>query len=218
VLVQHAKVAMRGPRHVQDVGARAGGVERAGDLLSDVRRLAGAGDADAAWATADQLDGLQERPIEPLGDLEQGGRLFAHDLAGIGERVEKLGGRVDLQRHGKHPCEPPASGASITARRGFSRRLYRPTREKQRQAAREARGRLAFVVHAAGILEEIQKQRPRRQSRKDVCPVVVMGWAREAAYFEKYETPRSHAPSFPRSSLATRDSADCAPSFSSEQA
>ncbi len=163
--MDHAQVAVDGPGGVEDVGAGAGRVERAGDLLADVGRLAGAGDADAPGAAAEELDGLQERLVEPLGHLEQGSRFFAHDLTRIGERVEKLGGIVDLQRHGKHPCEPPAPRERAGSRRCFTRRLYWPTWEKQRQAGREARGRVAFVVHAVGFLEEIQKRCPRRQTR-----------------------------------------------------
>src|SRR5205085_777485 len=46
----HAQVAVHGRRHVEDVGPGAGRVQRRGDLAADVRRLADAGDGDAAAA------------------------------------------------------------------------------------------------------------------------------------------------------------------------
>src|SRR5207244_9887938 len=92
---------MSGARRIQAVSAGAGGVEGAGDFLADVRRLAGAGDTDPAGAAAEQLDGINKGVIETIGDLEQGSRFFANDLAGIGEPVEELGRVDNLQRHGR---------------------------------------------------------------------------------------------------------------------
>ena len=50
--VDHAQVAVHGPGGVEQVGAGAGRVERADDLLADVGRLADAGDADPAVGLA----------------------------------------------------------------------------------------------------------------------------------------------------------------------
>ena len=85
--VDHAQVTVDGPGGVEHVGARAGRVEGARDLLADVGRLAGAGDGDAAGAAVAQVHGLQERVVEPPGDLLEGGGLAADDLAGVGEPV-----------------------------------------------------------------------------------------------------------------------------------
>ena len=59
--MDHAEIAVHGPGGVEDVGARAGRIEGAGDLLADVGRFAGAGDADAAGQPLQQIDGLQRR-------------------------------------------------------------------------------------------------------------------------------------------------------------
>src|SRR5690349_17150246 len=99
--MQHAQVAVQGFRHVEDVRARAGRVEGAGELEADVGALAGAADGQAAAAGAgergEQLDGAQERRVEASGDLDEGGGLGADDLAGV---VEPVVGRVEEPRHG----------------------------------------------------------------------------------------------------------------------
>ena len=104
--MDHAKVAVNGAGGVEDIGAGAGGVEGAGQLLADVRRLAGAGDGHAATATAQQLDGLEEGRAESFGDQFERGRLGAEHLPRIDQRIvlgeSKRGGRrlVDLKGHG----------------------------------------------------------------------------------------------------------------------
>ena len=62
--VDHAQVAVDRLGGVEDVGAGAGRVERAGDLLADVGRLAGAGDGDAAGAAVEEIDGLEEGIVQ----------------------------------------------------------------------------------------------------------------------------------------------------------
>src|SRR5262249_61494107 len=62
--VDHAEVAVQRLGGVENIGPRAGRVERAGDLLADVSGLAGAGEADATETAVDEIDGLQERLVE----------------------------------------------------------------------------------------------------------------------------------------------------------
>src|SRR5262249_48034437 len=113
--VQHAQVAVDGPGGVEDVAARAGGVERPGELQADVGRLAGAADGQPAAAGAghgqQQLDGLKERRVEAVGDAVQRGGLGADDFAGVVELFVLAGGTVaggpivvDVQRHARLPA------------------------------------------------------------------------------------------------------------------
>ena len=97
VLMDHAEIAVNGAGGVDEVGAGAGGVERAGDFLADVSRLAGAGDADASGAMVEQLDRLQKRLVEPIRDGQQRGRFAAHDLPSV---IEAIIDGKNLQRHG----------------------------------------------------------------------------------------------------------------------
>ena len=74
VRVDHAEVAVDGAGRVERVGAGAGGVERADELLADVRGLADAGDRDAAAAAEEHVGDALESVVEPPGDgLERRG-------------------------------------------------------------------------------------------------------------------------------------------------
>ncbi len=95
VRVDHAKVAVDGTRGIEHVGARAGRIERAGDLLPDVSRLAGAGNGDASGTLKDQVDGLKERVAQPAGDFFQGAGLGADELPGVVEPVRRLADREE---------------------------------------------------------------------------------------------------------------------------
>ena len=64
--VDHAEVAVDGSGGVEDVGAGAGGVERADELLADVGGLADAGDGDAA-ATVGTADRRPRRTRRRAG-------------------------------------------------------------------------------------------------------------------------------------------------------
>src|SRR5207249_1934107 len=100
--VDHAQVAVHRLGGVQGVGARAGRVEGAGDLLADVGRFAGAGDGHAPGATVDQADHFQERVVQPAGDFFEGLRLGADDLAGVLKALafgEGGGAVVELKVH-----------------------------------------------------------------------------------------------------------------------
>src|SRR5262245_56864908 len=92
---------------VEAVGAGAGRVERAGELLADVRRLAGAGDANASGAAMKQLDSSEKGMVEPIGDGEKRSRLAAHVLARVRESIVD---GMNLQRHGASlPCRAACS-------------------------------------------------------------------------------------------------------------
>jgi hypothetical protein len=86
-VVNHAQVAVDSAGRIQHISSRAGGIERAGDFLSDVGRLAGAGDSDAAGAAMEQVDRLQKRLAEAIGDQFEGSRLAPDNLPRIGEPV-----------------------------------------------------------------------------------------------------------------------------------
>ena len=102
--MDHAQIAVDGAGGVQDVGTGARRVERAGDLLADVGRFAGAGDRDPAGAVPQQLHRLKERAVETIRHLVKGRRFRTDHLLGISQPVGRLRQRsfgMELEGHGK---------------------------------------------------------------------------------------------------------------------
>src|ERR1051325_9006447 len=88
---------MDGARGIEKISASARGVQRAGDFLANVRRLARAGDADSSWTAMDHVNGAQERRIEAIGHVLERIGFAAYDLPGVAEPIVH---GVNLQRHG----------------------------------------------------------------------------------------------------------------------
>src|SRR5262245_55390821 len=150
-MMDHAEIAMDGARAVEHVSARAGRVQRACDLLPDVRRFARAGDADSPRAVENQIDDLEERAIEAVGDLLEGGGLSANDLARVRQPVgvvPQLVRSVQVKAHGRILA---SWGASPTRPRGATRWKRAPQRHFRLPAdytgqARKCNGRAAGVL------------------------------------------------------------------------
>src|SRR5438445_391536 len=99
---------MHGPRGVQHVRSAPGGIQGAGNLLADVGRLSGAGDADPPGTRIKQLNRPQERFVEPPGRLFESRGFRADHLAGVLEPVRCLFDRNGI-RYLQHTVRIPAS-------------------------------------------------------------------------------------------------------------
>src|SRR5207249_4326858 len=73
--VDHAEIAVQRLGGVEDVGARAGRIERAGEFLTDVGGFAGAGDGDTAGAAANATASA-ERGLSVIGKSRGQGQVI----------------------------------------------------------------------------------------------------------------------------------------------
>jgi hypothetical protein len=99
--VHHAEVAVQGPRGVEQVGAGAGRVERADQLLGDVRRLADSRHADPAvrlGAGPKPINRGGEGVVQVVGDVAEGVGLVPEQVA----RPVELSHLVHLGGKGRH--------------------------------------------------------------------------------------------------------------------
>ena len=110
VRVDHAEVAVDGAGGVEGVGAGAGGVERADELLADVRGLADAGDRDAAAAVEEHVGDAVEPVAETRRDRLERRGLDSRECGG-----RTRAGRTRAERSLARPCAGCGTG-SQTAR------------------------------------------------------------------------------------------------------
>src|SRR5262245_16021696 len=149
--MDHAEIAVHGAGAVKHVGARAGRVQRTGDLLADVRRFARAGDADSPRTVEEEIDNFEEGTIEAVGDPFESGGLGANDLARVRQAVgvvPQLVRSVQVKAHGRILA---SWGASPTRPRGATRWKRAPQRHFRLPAdytgqARKCNGRAAGVL------------------------------------------------------------------------
>jgi len=103
----HAQVAVRGFRRVDEEGGCSRGRERGGELARDVARLADAGDDDATAAVEDQRDGGNERRVEARRNGGDRARLGGEHVAGQCERACRVdaGSGDGLGQGGAHAAQ-----------------------------------------------------------------------------------------------------------------
>ncbi len=114
VRVQHAEIAVQRSGGIQEISARARGIQGADDLPADILRLAHSGNCNSTAAIEQKIHNMEKRAVEPLGHLAQRVGLGAEHLPCQRKRLQLRPGSGQSAGHGRVPAKEKDSAANYT--------------------------------------------------------------------------------------------------------